>query len=117
MPKYLLMLRKTSCLLRFPNSAISVGSTKLLEFNEGVFCIPKHQEQAWDKRRGSGTDGGQDLTNHDKGPRTPKSPSPSEKPDNRILRGYCGVKEFDNPGSSHTKPKAHAEEEVMVEDE
>jgi len=30
---------------------------------------------------------------------------------------YCGVKEFGNPGPLHTKPKAHAEEEEMSEDE
>ena len=36
-------------------------------------------------------------------------------------KGYrddiCGIKEFDNPGLPHTKPKAHAEEEEMAEDE
>ena len=57
------------------------------------------------------------MTSHDKGPRTPKSPSPSEEPDSRILKGYCGVKEFDNLGLPHTRPKAHAEEEEMAEDE
>ena len=94
-----------------------MGSTEPPEFNEGALRIPKHQEQALDKRKGSGTDGGQDLTSHDKGSRTPKSPSSSEEPDNRILRGYCGVKELDNLGPPHTKPKAHAEEEEMAEDE
>ena len=29
----------------------------------------------------------------------------------------CGVKEFDNPDPPYTKPKAHAEEEEMAEDE
>ena len=29
----------------------------------------------------------------------------------------CGAKEFDNPGPFHIKPKAHAEEEEMFEDE
>ena len=29
----------------------------------------------------------------------------------------CGVKEFDNRGPLYTKPKAHAEEEEMAEDE
>ena len=70
-----------------------------------------------DKGRGSGIDGGQDLTSHDKGPRTPKSPSPSEEPDSRILKGYCGVKEFDNRGPFYTKPKAHTEKGEMAEDE
>ena len=69
-----------------------------------------------DKGRGSSIDRGQDLTSHDKGLRTPKSPSPSEEPNSRILWGYYGVKEFDNPDSPHTKPKAHAEEEEMAED-
>ena len=30
---------------------------------------------------------------------------------------YCGVKEFGNPGPLYTKPKAHAEEEEMSENE
>ena len=38
--------------------------------------------------------GEQDSTGHDMGPRTSKSSSPSEEPDNKILRGYCGVKGF-----------------------
>ena len=96
---------------------MNVESTEPPEFNEGALRIPKHQEQALDKGRGSGIDGGQDLTSHDKGPRTPKSPTPSEEPDSRILKGYCGVKEFDNLGLPHTRPKAHAEEEEMAEDE
>ena len=29
----------------------------------------------------------------------------------------CGVKEFGNPGLLYTKPKAHAEEKEMPEDE
>ena len=29
----------------------------------------------------------------------------------------CGAKEFDNPDPLYTKPKAHAEEEEMTEDE
>ena len=29
----------------------------------------------------------------------------------------CGAKEFGNPGPFHIKPKAHAEEEEMSEDE
>ena len=31
--------------------------------------------------------------------------------------GLCGAKEFGNPSSFHIKPKAHAEEEEMSEDE
>ena len=57
------------------------------------------------------------MTSHDEGPRTSKPSSPSEKPDSRILRGYCRAKEFGNPGQFHIKPKAHAEEEEMSEDE
>ena len=57
------------------------------------------------------------VTSHDKGLRTPKSPSPSEELNSRILKDYYGVKESDNTGSPHIKPKAHAEEEVMAEDE
>ena len=57
------------------------------------------------------------MTSHDKSPRTSKSSSPSEEPDNRILRGYYGVKELSNPGLLHTKPKTHAKEEETPEDE
>ena len=57
------------------------------------------------------------MTSHDEGPRTSKSSSPSEEPDNRILRGYYGVKELSNLGPLYTKPKAYAEEEEMPEDE
>ena len=57
------------------------------------------------------------MTNHDKSPRTSKPSSLFEEPDSRVLRGYCGAKEFGNPGSFHIKPKAHAKEEEMFEDE
>ena len=57
------------------------------------------------------------MTNRDIGPRTLKSSSPSEELNSRIFRGYCGAKEFGNPGPFHIKPKAHAEEEEMSEDE
>ena len=53
----------------------------------------------------------------DIGPRTSKSSSPPEELDSRILRGYCGAKEFGNPGPFHIKPKAHAENEEMSENE
>ena len=49
------------------------------------------------------------MTSHDKGPRT--------RLDSRILRGYCGVKELGHPSPLYTKPKAHAEEGEMPEDE
>ena len=35
----------------------------------------------------------------------------------KIFKKGCGVKEFGNPGPLYTKPKAHAEEEEMPEDE
>ena len=54
--------------------------------------------------------GEQDSTDHDVGLRTSKSSSPSESPDSRILKGYCGAKGFGDSGPSDTKPKAHAEE-------
>ena len=69
------------------------------------------------KRRGSGAHEGQDSTSRDIGPRTSKSSSPPEEPNNRILKGYCGAKEFGNPSPPHIKPKAHAKEEEMPEDE
>ena len=59
----------------------------------------------------------QGSTGHDIGLRTSKSSSPLEEPGSRILRGYYGAKEFGNPGPFHIKPKAHAEEEKVSEDE
>ena len=56
------------------------------------------------------------MTNHDKGPMSPKPSSLFEEPDNRILMGYCGAKEFDNPGPLYNEPKTHAKEGEMVED-
>ena len=38
--------------------------------------------------------GERDSTSHDIGPRTSKPSSPSEEPDNRIFRGYCGAEGF-----------------------
>ena len=57
------------------------------------------------------------MTSHDEGLRTSKSSFPSEEPDSRILRGYCGVKELSNPGPLYSKPKAYVEEEETPEDE
>ena len=34
-----------------------------------------------------------------------------------VCQHYCGAKEFGNPSPFHIKPKAHAEEEEMSEDE
>ena len=61
--------------------------------------------------------GEQDSTSHDIGPRISKPSSLSEEPGSKILRGYCGAKGSGDPGPSHIKPKAHAEEEEMPEDE
>ena len=61
--------------------------------------------------------GEQDSTGHDIGSRTSKSSSPSEEPSSRILKGYCGAKGFKDSNPFHIKPKAHAEEEEMPEDE
>ena len=61
--------------------------------------------------------GKQDSTGHDVGPRMSKSSSPSEDPDSRILRGYCGAKGSGDSGPFDIKPKAHAKEEEVLEDE
>ena len=61
--------------------------------------------------------GEQDSTGHDIGPRTSKSSSLSEEPGSMILRVYCGAKGFRDSSPFHIKPKAHAEEEEMPEDE
>ena len=55
------------------------------------------------------------MTSHDKGPMSPKPSFRPEEPDSRILRGYYGAKEFDDPGPFYTRPKARAEEEKMFE--
>ena len=57
------------------------------------------------------------MTSHDEGLRTSKPSSPSEEPDNRILRGYCGAKGFGNPSLFHIKRKAHVDEKEMSKDE
>ena len=57
------------------------------------------------------------MTSHTEASRTSKPFSPSEGPDNRILRGYYGAEGFGNPGPPHIKPKAYAEEEKTSEDE
>ena len=61
--------------------------------------------------------GEQGSTSHDIGPRTSKSSSLLEEPNNRILRGYCGAKGIGDPDPFHIKPMAHAEEEEMSKDE
>ena len=57
------------------------------------------------------------MTSHDEAPRTSKPLSLSEEPDSKILRGYYGAEGFGNPSPFHTKPKAHAKEEEVSEDE
>ena len=61
--------------------------------------------------------GKQDSTGHDVGPRTSKSSSPSEDLDSRILRAYCGAKGSGDSSSFDIKPKAHAKEEEVPENE
>ena len=61
--------------------------------------------------------GEQDSTGHDAGPRTSKSYFPSEELGSMILRRYCGAKGSKDSGPFHIKPKAHAEEEELPEDE
>ena len=101
-----------ACAPRIPKRSVSLHKG----INDSTPRIPKRQERALGRRRGSSTHGGQDSTGHDEGPRTSKPFSPSKEPDNRILRGYCGVKGFGNPGPFHIKHKAHVVEEEMFED-
>ena len=101
------------CTARIPKRSASLYKS----INDGAPRTPKRQERALGRRRGSGPHGGQDSTGRDIGPRTTKSFSPPEEPDSRILRGYCGAKEFGNPGPFHIKPKAHAKEKEMFENE
>ena len=57
------------------------------------------------------------MTSHGESPRTSKSSSLFEEPDNRILRGYCGIKELSNPDPLYIESKAHAEKGETPEDE
>ena len=50
------------------------------------------------------------MTSHDRGLMLPKPSSPSEDPDSRILRGYCGARELGDPGPFYAGPKARVEE-------
>ena len=93
-----------------------MDNTEPLEFNGDTPRILRHQERASGKRRGSGIERGQDLTNHEKGPMSPKPSSLPEELDSRILRGYCGAKEFDDSSPLYTRLKARAEEGKMSED-
>ena len=103
---------------QFPRKSSTVRSASLhKDTNEGVPRIPKRQERALGRWRGSSTHGGQDSMGRDIGPRTSKSSSLSEEPDSWILKGYCGAKEFGNPSLFHIEPKGHAEKEEMSEDE
>ena len=69
------------------------------------------------RQRGTGTYREQGSTGRDIGLRTSKSSSPPEESGSRILRGYCGAKEFGSLGLFYIKPKAHTEEKEMSEDE
>ena len=85
--------------------------------NDDASPTPKCQERALGRRRGLSTHGGQDSTSRYIGSRTSKSSSPSEEPDSRILKGYCGAKGFGNLSPFHIKSKAHVEEEEMSEND
>ena len=74
-----------------PSHCLNVGSTKPPEFNEDAPHISKRQEHALDKRKGSGTDGGWDLTSHDESQRISKRSSPFKEPDSRILGAIVGT--------------------------
>ena len=43
--------------------------------------------------------------------------NPPPRPDSRIFRGYCGAKGSRDSGPFDIKPKAHAEEEEVPDDE
>ena len=57
------------------------------------------------------------MTSHTETSRTSKPSSPSEEPDSRVFRGYCGAKGCGNPDPFYIKPKVHAKEEEMSENE
>ena len=61
--------------------------------------------------------GEQNSTGHDIGPRTSKFSSSFEELGSRILRAYCGAKGSRDSGPFHIKPKAHADEKEMLDDE
>ena len=61
--------------------------------------------------------GEQDSTCRGIGLRTSKSSSSFEEPGSMILRGYCGAKGSRDSNPFHIKPKTHAKEEEVPEDE
>ena len=71
----------------------------------------------WAGKEALAPTGEQHSTGLDMGLRTSKPSSPSEEPDCRILKGYCGAEGFGKPSPFHIKPMAHAEEEEMSKDE
>ena len=101
-----------ACLAYRSDPCLSIKS-----INDDVPHTPKRQKRALGRRKGPDTHRGQDLINHDESPRTSKPSSPSGEPDSRVLRGYCGAKDSGNLGPFHIKPKTHAKEEEMSEDE
>ena len=53
---------------------------------------------------------GQNWASHDIGPTSPKPSSPTKRSGSRILRGYCGAREFVTLAHFTLGPKARAEE-------
>ena len=101
-----------ACLAYRSDPRLSIKS-----INDNAPHVPKRQKRALGRRKGPGTRGGPDLTSHDESPRTSKPSSPSGELDTRVLRGYCRAKDSGNLGPFHIKPKTHAKEEEMSEDE
>ena len=59
----------------------------------------------------------QSLIDHVIGPRMSKPYSPSEVPDSRILRGYCGAKRSGRPGPFRiTSPRAQPRRKTSEND-
>ena len=69
--------------------------------------ITRHLPGKW---RDTDINDGQSWVSHDIGPTSPKPSSPTKRSGSRILRGYCGVREFVTLAHFTLGPKARAEE-------
>ena len=62
------------------------------------------------KRRDADINEGQSRAGHDVGLTSSKPSSPTKRSGSRILRGYCGAREFMAPAHFTLRSKAQAEE-------
>ena len=78
-----------------------VSKTKGMSYDQECFS---------GKRKDIDINEGQRWASHDIGPTSPKPSSPTKRSGSRILRGYCGAREFVTQAHFILGPKAQAEE-------